>query len=261
MLMAARFLFGNGIITAEKGDGHMLGRNGKLLNLVIVTVAIVGGTMQFLSSKENEYERVYWDRGDARKVIKRAHVTDSGSVGELFAAAATFGVSPRTHGIWLTDDVCWSLGVFVQHEERRTDEEKEAIYKDCRAHASEYYTIYVSAQIAAGGSPLDTYPDVTDTHRVGQIFLQQRKNKDKFVRPARIDTPPDYFMHLRIVSNATKMADFDIERDILIRFPRNEELLRGQKDIDLELRQGGNKQRLKFSLKKLRANKGRLDNL
>ena len=258
MLMAAHFLFGNGIITVEKGGGHMLGRNGKLLTLVIVTVAVVGGTTQFLSSKENEYERVYWDRGDARKIIKRAHVTDHGSFGELFAATATFGASPRTHGIWLTDDVCWALAVFVQHEERRTDEEKEAIYKDCRALASEYYTIYVSAQIFAGGL---TYPDVTDTHRVGQIFLQSRKNKDKFVRPARIDTPPDYFMHLKIVSTATKRADLDIDRDILIRFPRNEELLRGQKDIDLELRQGDNKQRLKFSLKKLRANKGRLDNL
>lgn len=108
---------------------------------------------------------------------------------------------------------------------------------------------------------LNPLSHVIDEHRSGQIFLQQRKHKDKFVLPAKIDTPPAYFMHLRIVSNATKMADFDIERDILIRFPRNEELLRGQKNIDLELRQSGNKQRFKFSLKKLRADDGRLANL
>ena len=241
----------------------MLRRNGKLLKLVAMTVAVVGCTIQFLSSNEDEYERVYWDRGDARKIIKRAHVTDHGSFGELFGAAVTSSGSPITHGIWLTDDVCWAIAVFVQHEERRNDEEKEEVYKDCRAYADRYYTIYVSAQamVFPDFGALNPLPHVIDEHRSGQIFLQQRKNRDKFVRPARIDTPSAYFMHLRIVSNATKMADFDIERDILIRFPRNEELLRGQKDIDLELRQGGNKQRLKFSLKKLRANKGRLDNL
>ena len=35
----------------------------------------------------------------------------------------------------------------------------------------------------------------------------------------------------------------DIDRDILIRFPRNKELVEGQKDIDLELRHKGQKQR------------------
>ena len=95
----------------------------------------------------------------------------------------------------------------------------------------------------------------------GRSSSSSAKNKDKFVRPARIEAPSDYFRHLRIVSNATKMAALDIDRDILIRFPRNKELVEGQKDIDLELRHKGQKQRIKFSLKKLRADKGRLENL
>ena len=97
-----------------------------------------------------------------------------------------------THGIWLTDDVCWALAVFAQREDRRSDEEKEAIYKDCRSYASEYYTIYVSGHVHLISGNL-ILPDVPHVARAGQIFLQQRKNKDKFVRPARIDAPPDYF--------------------------------------------------------------------
>ena len=204
-------------------------------------------------------ERVDWDRGEARKVIKNAYSVDLGSFGDLFRGALV-GSILYTHGIWLTDDVCWALAVFAQREERRSDEEKEAIYKDCRSYASEYYTIYVSGHVHLISGNL-ILPDVPDVARAGQIFLQQRKNKDKFVRPARIDAPPDYFRHLRIVSNATKMAALDIDRDILIRFPRNKELVEGQKDIDLELRHKGQKQRIKFSLKKLRADKGRLKNL
>ena len=230
----------------------------ELVSRTLATVILAAALTAFALANE-EFERVYWDRGDARKIIKRAHVTDRGSFGEILGATATGSGRPITHGIWLTDDVCWSIAIFVQHEERRTDEEKEEIYKDCRSEADRYYTIYVSAAVTTDG--LDTFPSIIDIDRGGQIFLQRRRDKSEFVRPERIDTVPAYMMHLRIVSNATKMAGFDIDRDVLIRFPRDETLLEGQKDIDLELRQGGNRQRLKFSLKKLRANKGRLGNL
>ena len=105
-------------------------------------------------------ERVDWDRGEARKVIKNAYFVDMGSFGDNFrgvlGGALGVGSILRTHGIWLTDDVCWALAVFAQREERRSDEEKEAIYKDCRSYASEYYTIYVSGQahLLSGGSHL-----------------------------------------------------------------------------------------------------------
>ena len=67
-----------------------------------------------------------WDRGEARKVIKNAHSVDLGSFGDLFrgalGGALGAGSIPYTHGIWLTDDVCWALAVFAQREERRSDD-------------------------------------------------------------------------------------------------------------------------------------------
>ena len=76
-------------------------------------------------------------------------------------------------------------------------------------------------------------------------------------------TPPLYMIHIEdSVGLGAKMAiKPDASNDVLILFPRDDDFARGQKDIDLELRQGGNKQRLKFNLKKLRANQGRLGNL
>ena len=95
----------------------------ELVGRTLATVFLVGVLTAFAPPNE-EFGRVYWDRGDARKVIKRAHVTDHGSFGEILGATATGSGLAITHGIWLTDDVCWSIAIFVQHEERRTDEEK-----------------------------------------------------------------------------------------------------------------------------------------
>ena len=199
---------------------------------------------------------MYWDKKDARGIINKASYLDGGAFGELLLSPLKGG-QVQTWGLWLTDDVCWAIAILVQEEERRTDEEKEEFYKDCRAFADDYYSVYVSASIQAGA---ETIPHWIDERNTGRIFLQQRKDKSKFVRPARLDTPPDYFQYIR-GGRVAFIANLDVGRDVLIRFPRDESLLEGQKDIDVELRQGGNRQRLKFSLKKLRANKGRLANL
>ena len=82
-----------------------------------------------------KYERVIWDKGDARKVIARATAIDMGSTSEMLLriTAAALNNEPNrdetTYGVWLTDDVCWSLAVLVQEEKRRTDEEKEKLYE------------------------------------------------------------------------------------------------------------------------------------
>ena len=82
-----------------------------------------------------DYERVYWNKGDARRVIARATAINMGSTsGRLLRIiAAALNDEPNrdetTCGVWLTDDVCWSLAVLVQEEERRTAEEKEKIYE------------------------------------------------------------------------------------------------------------------------------------
>ena len=221
-----------------------------------------------IAAGPDDYERVYWDKKDARKIINKASYLDGGAFGETLLGTLT-GRTVKTYGLWLTDDVCWAIAIIVQEEERRTDEEKEGFYKDCRAFAEDYYSIYVSASIfhvstsiPVGVVGVRTIPDSIDESNPGRIFLQRRKDKSKFVRPVRLDTPPDYFQYLRGWSLAFMTdLDVDVDRDVLIRFPRDESLLEGQKDIDVELRQGGNRQRLKFSLKKLRANKGRLANL
>ena len=243
----------------------------ELVGQTLVTGVLAGALTAFAPAIE-EFERVYWDRGDARKVIRRSMYIDHGSFGDVFGAAVAstdlgggVGAAPKTLGIWLTDDVCWAIAVVVQHEERRTDEEKQKIYEDCRADASEYYTIYVSAgwQILHTGGIRDNVSTQIDAFRSGQIFLQHRKNKDRFIRPEKIVTPPLYMIHIEdSVGLGAKMAVRpDISNDVLILFPRDDDFVRGQKNIDLELRQGGNKQRLKFKLKTLRANQGRLGNL
>ena len=82
-----------------------------------------------------KYERVFWDKGDARKVIARTTAIDMGSTSKMLLriTAAALNNEPNrdetTYGVWLTDDVCWSLAVLVQEEKRRTDEEKEKIYE------------------------------------------------------------------------------------------------------------------------------------
>ena len=221
-------------------------------------------TMMALAAGPNDYERVYWDKKDALKVISKATAFDGDAFGKKFLR---MGGGPKTYGLWLTDDVCWALSVIAAEEERLTPDEQQDIYKDCRSHAADHYTIYVSAQYKqvyslGGVTTWDIHADSVDGKRVKQIFLQQRKNKNKFVRPTSIEEPADYFVHLEYTGVLRSLiGSYDIDHDVIIRFPRDEKLLEGQKDIDLELRQGGNKQRLKFSLKKLRSNKGRLANL
>ena len=115
--------------------------------------------------------------------------------------------------------------LWAQHEERRTDEEKQKIYEDCRVNADEYYTIYVSAgwQIVHTGGIRDNVSTQIDAFRSGQIFLQHRKNRDRFIRPERIVTPPLYMIHIEdSVGLGAKMAiKPDASNDVLILFPRD----------------------------------------
>ncbi len=247
---------------------------GKAL-LLVVTAAL----LQSPAANAQSDDRSKWSIKDVRKVIKGAfRYAPSGVV------SITEGTHPRLHAIWLTDDVCWAISRIVQHEERRTDTETKEIYDDCRVDAAESYSIYVSAyedvyskvpttraerqrQRDNGTSEqlirhskieqTSSHP-VAVNQRLDQIFLQRRDNRDVFVRPTKIDTPQEYFSYLHGYSAG---KNFDIERDVIITFPRSLKLVQGAKDIDIQMRQGKGQLRLKFKLKNLRANKGKLANL
>lgn len=248
-----------------------------ILSTVSVLVATQLGLETVYAQSNN---RSKWSNKDARKVIGRAlRHAPSGLVSIRHDVSL-----PRLQAVWLTDDVCWAISRIVQYEERRADEEVTEVYEDCRRDAKESYSVYVSAyEVVFSEVPttraererqrrLNTSEDrirykkteevssqpAAVNHRLDQIFLQRRDNRDVFVRPSRIDMPPEYFSYLQ---NYAKGEHFDTERDVILVFPRNRELVKDAKDIDIQMRQGGRQLRLKFSLKNLRANKGRLANL
>ena len=248
-----------------------------VLSVVSVLVATQLGLETVYAQSNN---RSKWSIKDAHKVIGQAlRNAPSGFVSIRHDVS-----SPRLQAIWLTDDVCWAISRTVQYEERRADEEVTEVYEDCRRDAKESFSVYVSAyevvfsevpttraerarerrmktpedQIRYEKTEKVSSEPAAINRRVDQILLQRRDNRDVFVRPSRIDVPPEYFSYLQ---DYAKGEHFDTERDVILVFPRSLELVKDAKDIDIQMRQGGQQLRLKFSLKKLRSNEGRLANL
>ena len=188
-----------------------------------------------------------WSKKDAEKVVEKATEASTFGFRSVFLGSVTaavgggIGKSSMIFATWLTDDVCWALARIIQIEERRTDQETVARHASCRDKSETHYAITVSAMSLSQwrGGRVDFDLESTDTQAQGQMFLQQKKNRQVFLRPAEIQ------------------ADHD---GTILLFPRDRTFLDGQKEIQFEMVQDGNRKQVTFKIKDLVKN-GKLEDL
>ena len=209
--------------------------------VVLGTVfSVLTGTVQ---AQTSHWKR--WSEKDAKKIVKKAtefgghsglrmfgNMMKSATIGALGGAKA---VLMGTQNFWLTDDVCWALARIQQIKERRTDQEVVAIHDECREKSDTHYMLILSATKIAvwrsyfgGGTQVEQ--TAVDPEKLGQMFLQHKKNNKIFLRAAEAST---------------------FQKGVIVLFPRDDKFMEGQKEIQLQVTEGNGKVKANFKLKDL----------
>ncbi|MDA2924823.1 hypothetical protein MYX65_09250 [Acidobacteria bacterium AH-259-L09] len=182
-----------------------------------------------------------WSEGKAKKVIKEAtKVAQLGfwqDFGRLMGGAVTGVKMTGVQITWVTDDVCWAVARISQVQERLTDEETIAVHDEMRAELKGYYAFYVSAfsmWFTHFGGWIGE--EVVEAENPKRIFLQHKKDKSVFLRPVKVVRGTLEFTRARYM-NQLPSAD----QDVFILFPRDEDFLEGQKEVEFEIIQEGGK--------------------
>ena len=209
----------------------------------LFTLLLAGVGFETLSAQDKS-EWKTWSEKDANKIIKKA--TKKGQAGFFRGLGNTLGgatisalgggntkVPFMIESVWLTGNVCWALARITQIKERRTDEETISRHDGCREHSLEHYALTVSTSaLRIGRFNSGIEKDRVETEKLGQMFLQHKKNEDIFVRAAQV-------------------AESSDDGTIIVLFPRSKELVEGQKEVQLEMVQDGSKMTVTFKFKDL----------
>jgi len=197
-----------------------------------------------------------WSERKAKRVVNNAtRIEGFGSLGKMLLRGVGGGLTgrmeiPQVQVTWITDDTCWALARIRQIQERLTDEEAEQTHDQCRSEFKDYYAFYVAAYEMVftrfygwhGG----VKGDVTDTSNPNRIFLQHKNDRDIFLRPAKIVQEPSW------LTDSKYLTQFPyVTAQAIILFPRDEDFLENQKEVEFEMVQEGDKIRAKFEIKKL----------
>ena len=226
-----------------------MNRNKLTAKLAVCLLLLSSLNVGALSAQNKDWRR--WSEKDAKKIVKKATTTSSTGILGMLKGATVSAVGGHSKvpflvtSIWLTDDVCWAIVRVAQLKERRTDDETIKNHAECRGPAGKYYSIFVSilsSYMSRGRMQIGD--DDIDVQNPGRIFLQHKKDKNKFLRPTEIVGVGSLgFGHVAKLHSDQGGA--------IILFPRDKTFLDGQKEIQLELPQEGNKIKLTFKIKDL----------
>lgn len=218
----------------------------RLTSFLLIFIVVTGMT----PAANQAWKR--WSEGKAKGVVKNATQVKGLStwktLGRIIGGGLMGGTKmPQVQVTWITDDTCWAWARIRQIQERLTDEEAEQTHDQCRSEFADYYAFYVAAyeivltQFYAGISA-----DVTDTSNPNRIFLQHKKDRDIFLRPAKIVEGPLW------VTDPKYLNQFpSVTAQAIILFPRDKDFLENQKEVEFEMVQEGDKIRAKFKISKL----------
>jgi len=88
--------------------------------------------------------------------------------------------------------------------------------------------------------------DVTDTSNPNRIFLQHKKDRDIFLRPAKVIQEASW------LTDPKYLCQFpSVTAQAIILFPRDKDFLENQKEVEFEMVQEGDRIRAKFKISKL----------
>jgi len=222
----------------------------RLASFLLIFIVVGGMT----PAANQDWKR--WSERKARKVVNNAtRIEGFGGLGQMLLRGIGGGLTgrmeiPQVQVTWITDDTCWALARIRQIQERLTDEEAVQAHDQCRSEFADYYAFYVAASEIVftrfygwhGG----VKEDVTDTSNPNRIFLQHKKDRDIFLRPAKIVQEPSWLTDPKYLTQFPSVT-----AQAIILFPRDKDFLENQKEVEFEMVQEGDKIRAKFEIKKL----------